>query len=400
MTNRLNKTSICSIVFLDIVEYSEKSVSEQIEEKVLFNSLVGEALKDIAQSDRIILDTGDGAAISMMGEPEEALFAALTIRDSILSHNETNKPSLFVRIGINLGSVRVVKDINGQLNILGDGINVAQRIMSFAEPNQIMVSRSYFEVTSRLTKEFTSMFTYSGVKQDKHVREHEVYLINPTAQPENVQTPAASGKNSTSTDTASAEANSATSSTEDTGKQNLSASAQAAPIAGSARKYLLWALPVLAVLVALAFNGKKGDEQPATEAIKPGVSATEIPKVDVPTPALPANMAQNPEETKPETVPNDAALAQQKVAEKKAAERKAAKLEAAEKKMVEKKANEQKIAEQRTAEKKAPEQKVSEQKTVEHKAVEHKPVVTQQKAPPVDPAPCSQAQIAMHQCTN
>ena len=177
MTNRLNKTSICSVVFLDIAEYSSRPVSEQIDEKTLFNKLVAEAVKNIAQSERIIVDTGDGAAISLTGEPEEALFVSLAIRNAILEHNKNTESPLMVRIGINLGSVRVVSDINGQLNVIGDAINVAQRIMSFAEPNQILVSRSYFEVTSRLTKDFTNMFSYFGIKQDKYVREHEVYQI-------------------------------------------------------------------------------------------------------------------------------------------------------------------------------------------------------------------------------
>lgn len=180
MIDRLNKTSICSIVFLDIIDYSKKSVSEQIDEKAFFNTLINEALKNVAQNDRIILDTGDGAAIALMGEPEEALFISLTIRDGILHQNKSAVgQSLRVRIGINLGSVRVVNDINDRPNIIGDGINVAQRIMSFAGENEILVSRSYYEVTSRLTKEMSGMFTYSGVKQDKHIREHEVYLIKP-----------------------------------------------------------------------------------------------------------------------------------------------------------------------------------------------------------------------------
>lgn len=184
MTDRLNKTSICSIVFLDIIDYSKKPVSEQIEDKNLFNDLINEAIKNVAQNDRIILDTGDGAAITLMGSPEEGLFIALTIRDGILEHNKTHGRNLRVRIGINLGSVRVVNDINNRPNIIGDGINVAQRIMSFADENQILVSRSYFEVTSRLTSEITDMFTYFGVKQDKHVREHEVYSIKAKAENE------------------------------------------------------------------------------------------------------------------------------------------------------------------------------------------------------------------------
>ena len=177
MIDRLNKTSICSIVFLDIIDYSKKPDSEQIDVKNQFNAFINDALKDIAQNDRIILDTGDGAAIAYMGSPEDALFMALNIRDNILKNNESGQSLIHLRFGINLGPVRVVKDINGRPNIIGDGINVAQRIMSFAEPNQILVSRSYYEVTSRLTQEISKMFDYSGVKHDKHVREHEVYSV-------------------------------------------------------------------------------------------------------------------------------------------------------------------------------------------------------------------------------
>lgn len=185
MSERLNKTSICSIIFLDIIGYSQEPVAEQIALKERFNRITAEALKDVAQNDRIILDTGDGAAITLMGAPEEALFIALTIRDGLLADNTQHSDSpLLVRIGINLGPVRVVRDINNHLNVIGDGINVAQRVMSFAEPNQILVSRSYYEIVSRLSKEITQMFSYSGIKQDKHVREHEVYIIRAPGEDE------------------------------------------------------------------------------------------------------------------------------------------------------------------------------------------------------------------------
>ena len=177
MNDRINKTSICSIVFLDIIDYSKKPDSEQIDVKNQFNDFINNAIKNIAQNDRIILDTGDGAAIAYMGSPEDALFMALNIRDNIIKNNESGQSLIHVRFGINLGPVRVVKDINGRPNIIGDGVNVAQRIMSFAQPNQILVSRSYYEITSRLTQEISQMFDYSGVKHDKHVRDHEVYSV-------------------------------------------------------------------------------------------------------------------------------------------------------------------------------------------------------------------------------
>ena len=177
MNDRINKTVICSIVFLDMIDYSKKPDSEQIEVKNQFNALISNALKDIAQNDRIIVDTGDGAAIACSGSPEDALFIAVAIRDEIIKTNINSQQPLFVRFGINLGTVRVMNDINNHTNIIGDGINVAQRIMSFAQPNQILVSRSYFEITSRLSQEISQLFDYSGIKQDKHVREHEVYSV-------------------------------------------------------------------------------------------------------------------------------------------------------------------------------------------------------------------------------
>jgi hypothetical protein len=179
MEHTTNRTFICSVVFLDIVDYSQQPVDEQIQLKNRFNEILAEAIKDVAVNDRIILDTGDGAAISFLGDPEDALFVALNIRDTIIGEGSSAKPRLSACIGINLGPVKLVQDINRQRNLIGDGINVAQRVMSFAKPGQILVSRSYFEVISRLSQEYAKLFHYEGSRADKHVREHQVYSVYP-----------------------------------------------------------------------------------------------------------------------------------------------------------------------------------------------------------------------------
>jgi hypothetical protein len=175
-TERSNRTFICSVLFLDIVEYSRKPVAEQIQLKDQFNALIAEAIQDIAPPDRIILDTGDGVAVNFLGDPEDALFVAMSLRDAFAP--DPDAPPVFpARIGVNLGPVRLVKDLNGQPNIIGDGINVAQRVMGFAKPGQILVSRSYFEVVSHISEGYGQLFRYEGSRTDKHVREHEVYSI-------------------------------------------------------------------------------------------------------------------------------------------------------------------------------------------------------------------------------
>lgn len=177
MEERGNKTIMCSVFFLDIVEYSKKSVAGQISLKDRFNNYLSSAIRDVPVTDRIILDTGDGAAINFLGDVEDALKAALSLRESLLAEDADVDPPLLVRMGINLGPVRLVRDINGQPNIVGDGINVAQRVMGFADAAQILVSRSYYDAVSRLSPQYVGMFHYQGSRTDKHVREHEVYAI-------------------------------------------------------------------------------------------------------------------------------------------------------------------------------------------------------------------------------
>ena len=180
MPEHTNRTFICSVLFLDIVEYSQRSVAEQIALKERFNKVLTEAITGVPTDDRIILDTGDGAAVSFLGDPEDTLFAGMSLRDSVAGQEAATGPRLQIRVGVNLGPVRLVKDINGNPNIIGDGINVAQRIMSFAEPGQILVSRSYYDVMARLSEDYAKLFHYEGAKTDKHVREHEVYAIGST----------------------------------------------------------------------------------------------------------------------------------------------------------------------------------------------------------------------------
>ena len=173
------RTLVCSVLFLDIADYSQKPVAEQLQLKQGFNQALAVALDHVAPRDRIILDTGDGAAITFMGDPEDALFASMAMRDL--------SATVPVRLGVNLGPVRLVKDLNSQMNIIGDGINVAQRVMSFARPGQLLVSRSFYEVVSCLSRDYAALFRHEGSRTDKHVRAHEVYaVVGATPQPRRV----------------------------------------------------------------------------------------------------------------------------------------------------------------------------------------------------------------------
>jgi class 3 adenylate cyclase len=174
MTESTSRTQVCSVVFLDILEYGKKPVGAQLQAKQRCNELIATALETVAPRDRVVLDTGDGAAITFLGDPEEALLVAISLRSAA---QREPAGSLNLRLGINLGPIRLVRDQNGQTNIIGDGINVAQRVMSFADPGQVLVSRSFYEVMATLSHDHAEMFGYVGSRTDKHLREHEVYAV-------------------------------------------------------------------------------------------------------------------------------------------------------------------------------------------------------------------------------
>jgi hypothetical protein len=49
--------------------------------------------------------------------------------------------------------------------------------MSFSRPGQLLVSRSFYEVVSCLSRDYLHLFQHEGSRTDKHVREHEVYSV-------------------------------------------------------------------------------------------------------------------------------------------------------------------------------------------------------------------------------
>jgi len=168
------RTRVCSVLFIDIVDYSRRDVAEQVRLKNIFNLVMTSALGHVEPEERVVVDTGDGAAITFLGDPERALYVGLEVFDNV--------GELPVRMGINLGPVHISRDINGQENVIGDGINVAQRIMSFADAGQLFVSRSFYDVVLLLSGEYATMFQAVGGRTDKHERTHEVFAVNPAVR--------------------------------------------------------------------------------------------------------------------------------------------------------------------------------------------------------------------------
>ncbi|HEY1288107.1 MAG TPA: hypothetical protein VGF58_07245, partial [Burkholderiales bacterium] len=77
MADQATRTLVGSVLFIDIVGYSKKGVADQVKQKRAFNDMLTAALEQVLPRDRVVVETGDGAAITFLGDPEGALFVGL-----------------------------------------------------------------------------------------------------------------------------------------------------------------------------------------------------------------------------------------------------------------------------------------------------------------------------------
>jgi hypothetical protein len=169
------RSTTAAVLFFDIADYAKQTDSKQLEMKRQFSRLLNDSLAVLGSGERIMLDTESGAAVGFLQHPTDALEAATHFRAAQIAGKHFDR--LRVCIGIHLGPVSLVKDMNGQINMLGDGVNSAQCVMGFAGQNQIYVSRAYFDFVSGLNNEYDELFRYRGSQQDKHGREYPLYEL-------------------------------------------------------------------------------------------------------------------------------------------------------------------------------------------------------------------------------
>jgi class 3 adenylate cyclase len=170
------RTIVASFVFTDLVGFSKGSAADQYAAKARLSSVLRRNLSALRENDYWIKDTGDGALIAFVSNPEHALYMALALAHEYPAGAESG-PSSSLRTGLHLGTVKESVDVEARRNFIGDGINAAKRIMDFAQPGQIAASRSFFEAIGNLDAAYAALFQHLGAPDDKHGRAHELYAL-------------------------------------------------------------------------------------------------------------------------------------------------------------------------------------------------------------------------------
>jgi class 3 adenylate cyclase len=156
---------MASVLFMDIVSYSLGSIDEQTELLTMLQEIVretGEYKAAFAKGELLSLPTGDGMALVFLRDPVSPAKCALEIAASLKDHAQIR-----LRMGLHIGPVRRHADIRENMNVVGGGINMAQRVMDCGDTGHILVSQQVAEVLQQL-RGWGDSLQDLGVQEVKH----------------------------------------------------------------------------------------------------------------------------------------------------------------------------------------------------------------------------------------
>jgi adenylate cyclase len=146
---------LATILSADVAEFSRLMGENEEQTLKIFrgHKKVFESL--VAMHRGRIFNTAGDAILAEFNSAVEAVRCATDIQAALRTRNDQLPPSRQVRfrIGINLGDVMV----HGQ-DLMGDGVNVAARLQTAAEPGGICISGSvHDQISNKLSLSFHSM---------------------------------------------------------------------------------------------------------------------------------------------------------------------------------------------------------------------------------------------------
>jgi CHASE2 domain-containing sensor protein/class 3 adenylate cyclase len=170
---------IAHVLFVDIVGYSLQPIDRQTELLTLLQKIVRESAefrRARDQNELISLPTGDGMALVFLRDPRSPVKCAVDIGSSL-----RRQPELRVRMGIHTGPVQRHADIREGANVVGGGINTAQRVMDCGDAGHILLSSNIADMIDQFS-DWRECLQDLGVQEVKHgVKLHLYNLVREPA---------------------------------------------------------------------------------------------------------------------------------------------------------------------------------------------------------------------------
>lgn len=184
MSQQPNQRILAAIVFTDVVGFSARmQIEEEKTISLVKRDLIAFEKICLHNGGRIIKNTGDGLMMFF-----SSLDAALKTGSGILEYLDTATRTftpdkrLEHRLGVHLGDV-----ITNGNDVLGDGVNIAARLMGEAQPDTICISYSAFEFVKNRTKLHSQ---FIGPRQLKNIKDPITAVLLSFRPPLDVLVPA------------------------------------------------------------------------------------------------------------------------------------------------------------------------------------------------------------------
>lgn len=168
MAESSSRTVACSVLFAELAGFARETAAEQLRRKRLLRAQVAQEVVQVPIAERVVHEIETGIAVAFLADAEAALATAISLQAGA---------ELPLRIGLSLGTVHVVKDLNGQTAIVGEGVNDAQRVAAHAAAGQVLAATEFREVVSRLSPQHAAVFRVVALRSDARGREHELFEI-------------------------------------------------------------------------------------------------------------------------------------------------------------------------------------------------------------------------------
>jgi adenylate cyclase len=179
MNHLLTPRKLSAILHADAVGFSRLMEADEEQTHRRLSTALCTLITTIeTHSGRVIKTAGD-AVLAEFPSVVEAVRAAITVQRAFAEDNcnVSNDQRLMFRIGVNLGDVIAEGD-----DIFGDGVNVAVRLESLADPGGICISGTVFDqLSGKLDVDFTDLGEQKVKNIARPIRVYRV-VLNPEAK--------------------------------------------------------------------------------------------------------------------------------------------------------------------------------------------------------------------------
>ncbi|HEX8495181.1 MAG TPA: protein kinase [Pyrinomonadaceae bacterium] len=201
--NQPSKPVMVHVLFMDVVGFSrlpmnrQQQLLHQLQEIVSGTNEFREAKLN---NQLISRAAGDGMALVFFDDPASPVRCALQISRALLGHTA----DIPLRMGINTGPVFRIINTAGERDVVGAGINMAQRVMDCGDAGHILISKTVADILREFgeSEEQLDDLGEATVKHDVKVHIFNLYTseLGNSQRPSKLPSPSVAEKTATHKD--------------------------------------------------------------------------------------------------------------------------------------------------------------------------------------------------------